>query len=468
MTSDRRTTLGICLIVGVSFVVGASLTLMLAPMLEALSLDDDDAQTALVLPAIGSLLVVFVAGHMGDRWGHRRVIIGAGAIFVAGSALVLAGASMPMIASGLLLAGAAATAIQIVALGLLQVTFPHGPARISAFTSFGMVYPAVYLIVPTVTGLGLQGLPWRAVPCAWALLGLAIPVLALALLRPPGPRQPFGEPWTLILAGVALAGIARALDQARNDGWLSPSTLAAACAALVALLACVALVRRLPAPSLSSAPLRNAATVLLLASVLVIALADTLMYITVALEYVYDLSPLEAALVLVPAEAAGVLGSKVLAAQLMRRLGGPRAGSVAIAGFTGSLLLLVLARTGSPAWVVVVGAAAFSAMGGAAITVVNAEVMSMAPPGANGMLSAYRGAASALGSAISVLAIGTGILGVAKLSAGPGRMTTEEVDSVMAGIRAEGWISALLVLAGWGAYEAARRRSGWAILDSNQ
>ena len=95
----------------------------------------------LAVPSIASLTVIFLAGQAGDRLGHRRMMLLLSALFAVGG-LVLTGAQETVRAiGGLALCGGAATAIQIVGLGLLQETFPDGDARVSAFTTFGMVYP---------------------------------------------------------------------------------------------------------------------------------------------------------------------------------------------------------------------------------------------------------------------------------------------------------------------------------------
>jgi hypothetical protein len=87
---------------------------------------------------------------------------------------------------------------------------------------------------------------------------------------------------------------------------------------------------------------------LLLAGVALVAMANTLTYVMIGLEYLYGMSVLGAALYLVPAQAAAVVGSKVVASWLMRRSGTARAGQVMLAGFTLSLLTLVVMSESAP------------------------------------------------------------------------------------------------------------------------
>ncbi len=400
-----------CIVVGISLVLGASLTFLLTPMLDDLGLTSDEGSTALALPSIGSLMVVFVAGHLGDRVGHRRVIVASSAFFILGSALVAGAQGMPGVTLGLLLAGAAATAIQIVALGLLQASIPSGPSRVSAFTTFGMVFPAVYLLVPVLTGWAVGVASWRWVPVAWAILGLLMPIVVLWLIDGTEARLPVGEMWTPILGGLVLAGFVQALNSGHDNGWLAPRTLAIVAVTIAAIAVSTILLRRVAAPSLSLAPLRDRALVLLLACVVLIVTVNTLIYATLALEYLYSESVLAAALYLVPAQLAAIIGAKALAAVLMRRWGTARAGTVVIIGLALTLFTLVLMRPGSPIGQLVASAALFSLFGFASITIANAAVMAEARPGEAGAVSAYRGAASAVGSALSIVFLG-GIIGL--------------------------------------------------------
>jgi hypothetical protein len=112
---------------------------------------------------------------------------------------------------------------------------PEGRARVSAFTSYGMMFPAVYLAVPVLTGCLVGVAPWRIVPALWAIIGLALPVVTLRLIDRPGEASRVGELWTPILAGVALAGAVQAINSGNDNSWTSPQTLAWTLVALMAL-----------------------------------------------------------------------------------------------------------------------------------------------------------------------------------------------------------------------------------------
>ncbi len=446
---QRRAIIAICIIIGITYLASATLALTLTPMAQDLGLSDVEAETTLALPAVGSLVIIFLAGRMGDQWGHRRVIIASSAVYVFGAIVMASSSAMTGIAVGALLAGAAATAMQIVAVGLLQRTAPTGHAHIVAFTSFGMVFPAVYLFVPPLTGFIVLDFPWQTIPITWAIAGLLIPLLAWRMLQHPGKASRLGEPWTPLLAGLSLAALVMWINRIHMDGWNSIEAALPITVGVLSLVACALLMRGRRTTSLTAAPLRNAVTLVLLVGVALLALTDTLTFITVGLQYLYDLTTLDVALLLIPAEAGAVLGAKSIAAWLMHRYGPRHAGLIAMPIFALSLLTLTAVTSTSPLWVPVLATVLLATFGSAAITILNTDVMSRAVQGGDGMLSAYRGAASALGGALSILILGSGIMTAASITDGPSAVTPEAADALTAGFRSDGVTGAAVVTFGW-------------------
>lgn len=458
VTSEQRRLVGaVCVIVGASFVVGASLTFLITPMLDELGLTSDQAGVALAIPSIASLLIVFAVGRLGDRVGHRRVLVGAALPFMAGSVLVALAPSMPLISLGLLLAGGAATAIQIVSLGLLQISFPDGPARVSAFTSFGMVFPAVYLVIPVLTGALVGVTSWRWMPVLWAVLGAVIAVLAIRLIPRPGAPAPVGELWTPLLAGLVLAGVVTALQRGHDGGWSSPATLWSALVAVVAFTACAVALRRMHTPSFSLLILRVPGMTLLLTGVVLVVIASTLTYVMLGLEYLYGQTVLGAALWLVPAQAGAVLGAKVVAGVLMRRWGTAHAGQVTLLCFALSLLTLLLISVTTPMSLLVVSATLFSLFGYASVTILNAAVMAGSPSGQTSMVSAFRAAASSLGSALAIVILGAAITGVVIDTDTLGATQVPDPAALVDGLRTNGIVGAVIAALAWVALRWALR-----------
>lgn len=451
-----RLVLAICLIVGFSLTVGASLTFMVTPMLADLGLTSEQAAVALALPSIGSLLIVFAAGRIGDARGQRTVIAWVALPFTVGAILVAMAPSMPWVSIGLILAGAAATAIQVTALGLLQAQFPGGPERVRAFTSFGMVFPAVYLVVPVLTGWTVDAITWRVVPAAWAAFGIAIGVLAIRALPSPIIRTTTGELLTPLAAGLALAATVQFVNRGHDDGWASPTTLILLVIAALAATTAGLSYRRSRTPSLDLGLLRQSTTLPLLVAVALVVMVNVITYVMLGLQYLFGLSVLQSAVALLPAQAAAILGAKVLAAQLMSRLGAHRAGPIALVGLAVSLLSMITIRTSSGAWLLVLCAAAFSLFGFAAITILNADVMAQATADNTGQMSAFRGAASSLGGALSIVILGAAV-GEAVQRAAGGSVSDVEPEAVAAGLRANGLVGAAVALIALAVLIAAQR-----------
>jgi MFS family permease len=116
---------------------------MFTPMLADLRLNQAKASVALARPPLASLLVVFVAGRLGDHRGHRRIMTWMAIAFMVGSMIVAAAQDLSFVVLGLLIQGIAATAIQIIGLSLLSNRFRDPKARAAAFGTFGMVSPFI-------------------------------------------------------------------------------------------------------------------------------------------------------------------------------------------------------------------------------------------------------------------------------------------------------------------------------------
>ena len=170
---------------GGALVGAASINYILTPMIEDLGLTTQQGNLALAVPWLASLLIVFVAGRLGDRLGHRRIISWMSLAFVAGSAIFALAQGFVGIMVGLLIEGVAATAIQIVVFGLLSQRFTEPKARAAAFGVFGMASPFIWMCFPVLAGWIVDRGSWRWVAAAWVIAGLVI-FLAARLLLPPG------------------------------------------------------------------------------------------------------------------------------------------------------------------------------------------------------------------------------------------------------------------------------------------
>lgn len=410
-----RVLLGISLALGGSFTVLASFNFMLTPMLADLGLTQQQASIALSIPPIASLLVVFLAGRLGDRRGHRTVMTWMSVAFVAGSLTVAIAEGLPAVVLGLLIEGIAATAIQIIGLGLLSDTFREPAARAVAFGTFGMVSPFVWLAMPVLTGWIVGEVSWRWVPATWAVLGAMMLIATRTLLPRPSSSRPVGDVITPVLAGATVAAAVQWLNRVGDEGLLAPITLASLAAVIACGTVCGWLVRRHPDSGFSLAPLRVPRSRSLLAVVVVIPLINTVFLMTLAFQYLYGLSVLQTAIVMIPAQAAAVLGTRLIAAPLMRRVGVTGTASLLFAVLAFVMLCSFAVRPGSPLWVPIAYVTAYNVLTVAASITVTSGVLASAPGVDSGQLSAYRGSAQSLGSVLAVVVMNAAVFGLGRV-----------------------------------------------------
>ena len=403
LTRDQRRVLaGVCIVVGAATTVPASYNYVVVPMLEGLGASETQGSLLRQLPSIAGLLVIFLAGILGDRWGERALITRCGILFTVGNAAVAVAPVMAVAVAGLVLESIGASGFIVVALALLSARVSDEEARASAFSTYATVPPIVYLAMPLLAGVLLDHSSWRLVAAVWALSGLVILMASRKYLpTAEGPRDS-RELLTPALAGVLLMAAVQTLSTADREGLLSVGALVRLGIALLAFAALSWALRRAESPSLSLAALGQGGMSLLLIIVILMSFANLWFYMTVGLQYVYGLNAFETAVALLPAQSAAIVGA-VITRWLLRKRGITVAGSVMLLGLAVSLLLSALITSGSPMWVpvLVTGLYAVTSVG-AGIPLTNA-VMDLAPEGEDGSASAFRSAAGNIGGAVGVI-----------------------------------------------------------------
>lgn len=456
--AQRVAAYALTVIVGLTLLVVTGLTFLVEPMAEDLDLSDAAVELVLVVPSIAALLVVFIAGRAGDKFGERQTIVIAGVIFTAGALVIATGSSQSAITIGLALCGASAVVIQVVALSLLQRTAPEGPAHVSAFTTFGMVFPIAFLVFPIATSYVLDLASWRWIPVAWALAGVAIVVISWVLLDHGRRGTASGEWFSPILAGIALAAGSQFLDELGIDRRDPQAILVLAGGCLVAAAACISVMGRAKNPGLSLKPIAGVMLRPLLIGVALVALIQILTYVSIAMEYFYEMSPLEASIAIAPAQLGAVLGAKFVAGRTIRRWGVARAGRGLLLVTGVVMLLLVVVQPSTPIWYLVLVSTVFSLTGMGALTVMNLDIMGRAPEGSAGAVSAYRTAASSLGSALSMVVLGMVVLSSVSMAGGTSDVGETTLVELSIALRFDGLVGFLIALIGWAVlYVSARR-----------
>ncbi|MFS0704543.1 MFS transporter, partial [Cellulomonas sp. 179-A 9B4 NHS] len=284
----------------------------------------------------GGLLMV--AARLGDRLGHRRVLLAAVALYGAASVLGATAGDVVLLTASRALQGAAAAASVPAALRLLTTLVPEGARRrraVAAWSAAGATAGAAGFVVG---GVVTEVATWRAV--FWLTVALAVGlVVAVRAVLPPdaGADRDVRIPWTsaLLLTGGAMGLVAGPTVLAETAATaVGAALLAAGVAAAVGL---VAAERRAAVPLV--APAARASGRLRWGALGSFAnTATTSSSATVATLYLQDelgLSPLAAAGALVSVSVLAVAGSalapRVVAGWGWRRTMGAGLALVAVA-----------------------------------------------------------------------------------------------------------------------------------------
>lgn len=381
--------------------LSASFSYMLNDMVGDLGATDEQAALMRQIASIGSLLVVFLAGVLGERLGERRVIAVTAVAFALGSLVVALAPNIVVASAGLLLANVAKATIAVVGIAYVTVQIRDKDGRATAFSAISSVQPMAYLVMPLLAGLLVATLSWRLVALVWVIGGLAAMVAARRLFPPDTARAPVsGEMLTPALAGLALAMFVQLFGSARQDGittqwWIQ---LAIGVTALVAL---IVLYRRLATPTLSLAPLKHGGLMLLLLVVVLMSFVNLYYYSLTLFQVVYGYSAFTTAILMIPAQLAGIL-SAIVVRKILVRKGVTFVGTLAIGFMAVTLLLSTLLQPGTPILfpIIVVTLYGFGSLA-AVITMTNA-VMDLSRKGDEGDTSSYKSAATSVGMAIGI------------------------------------------------------------------
>ncbi|MDA3624601.1 MFS transporter [Saccharopolyspora sp. WRP15-2] len=286
--------------------------------------------------------LLLAAGAVGDRLGHRRlVVIGFAGFGIASIACALS-SSIAVLIVGRALQGVAAALMLPGTLAMLSQAAPDERARARVIGLWAAVGGAALPAGPVVGGLLVQAAGWRAV--FW--LGVPIIVLASAAVLTsaagtPRPAEERGVDWggTALLV-VALGCLVTAVIQGPGNSALGGAMLLAAVCAGVALWH---VERRAPQPLLRVPPAarRPLAIACGIAATMNLCVQGALFVLTQIFQTVHGLSPLAVGLVMLPAMAPlPLLGT--VSAKLTNRFGSWRTSAlgllIAVAGFTGLAL----------------------------------------------------------------------------------------------------------------------------------
>ncbi len=299
-------------------------------------------------------LAVFIpaSGWLGDRFGTKRVLLFAVAVFTAASALCGLSQTLAQLVVFRALQGVGGGLLMPVGMAMLFRTYP--PAERIRVARYVMIPAALGpALGPVLGGLLTTDLSWRWV--FYVNLPIGIFALVFGLLYVEEHREPNPGRFDLpgfLLAGLGFSLVMFAISEGANHGWASPLILTTGLVGAVLLCALVLTELRVREPMLDLRLFGNRLfrTTTVIAFVAGAAFFGILYLFALYFQDALGMSPLVAGLTTFP-EAIGVmLGSQVSTRMVARY--GPRATLTAgLLGITVLATLMSFTSTGTNWWV---------------------------------------------------------------------------------------------------------------------
>jgi EmrB/QacA subfamily drug resistance transporter len=295
-------------------------------------------------------LAVFIpaAAWLGDRFGSKRVLLTAIAIFTVASVLCGLAATMPQLVVFRVLQGVGGGMMVPVGMAMLFRTFPP-EERVRAATLLLVATTIAPASGPLIGGLLTTRLSWRWVFFVNLPIGLVVICFGLAFLG--AHRQP--RPGAFDLPGFALSGagfglLMFGLSEGSDIGWGSPLALGSI---VVGALLVAALVRvELSKPDgllelrlYANRLFRTASTV---SQIALGAFLGVLFILPLMLQTGLGLNPLHSGLSTFPEAVGGMVGSQFAGRLLYPRLGPRRMAAGGLVGM--AVVMTLLTRISSP------------------------------------------------------------------------------------------------------------------------
>ena len=310
---DRPAARGVLLAACVSTLVVNANTSAVTILLPSISQDVDSPVSTLQWAVTGYSLVgaavIVTSGALGDVLGRRKVFLGGLLLFIGSCALIALSTSATGVIAGRMIQGASGATILACGMSLLSVA-SSGKGQMKAITLWGAMSAAGGALGPLLGGVlvdttGWQGLFWIDA----AIAAACIPVTLRSVAESRDPDRSSSIDWAgTVLVAVALAPIVLALSEGSDWGWTSAATLGTLALGVAGAVGFVLVERRVAAPLVDLALLRN--RVLVGATLAILIVAGTINGLMYVLSLYFqdpaalDMSAFQAGLATLPAAAA--------------------------------------------------------------------------------------------------------------------------------------------------------------------
>lgn len=363
--------------------------------------------------ALALATLLLPCGAAADRFGARRVLRVGLAVFGLASLASAAAPGLTLLVVAQAAAGAGAAMIVPTSLSLVRAAYPDARERARALGTLSLGLAVGFGAGPIVGGALVVGFGWRAVFLVDVACALALAVLAGRLVASEH-RQPrrLPAPAGVVLAVLAVGGVAFTLTEGASRGWRTTPVLVAAVVGGLAAAGLAASQRRSAAPLVPRTLVASPDVVLaaLVGLLFNAAVYGELFVLSLDLQEVRGATPLEAGLLFLPqpigtllvAAAAGRwLGDAGWRRPLLAGLGLSTAGAALLVGFDqGPFPLTVLVALG------LAGVA-----GGLVVPAIHTMVAAGAPSDVLGLAGAALNAGRQLGGVLGVALLGAFVAG---------------------------------------------------------
>lgn len=361
------------------------------------------------LLAVAAFLVL--AGRLGDRYGHARLLLVGVLGFAAASAGIALAPGVAWVIALRAAQGVFGALLQPATLALLRLAYP--PERLSSpvavrTSAIGVAAAAG----PLLGGVLVAQSGWRSVFVLNVPIALVIGALALAVRVPEPPRTgPEGPPAPAgaALLAAALAVLVHALAGVPAHGWTAAPTLLGLGVAAALALALVRHERRAAHPLVPEAVARSRPVAASIALLLAVSggMFGALFTATFLLQDVRGLDPLATGLLVLPLTGCMVAGAP-LAGKALRRYGPRRT------ALTGTGLVVLGVGGLGAAWSGPGVMAAFAVLGAgfaAVMVTATASVVGDAPAGYAGVVGGLKQTAMNVGPTFGIAVAAGGAAG---------------------------------------------------------
>jgi EmrB/QacA subfamily drug resistance transporter len=388
------------------------------------------------------------SGWIGDRFGTKRVMLWALAIFTAASLACGLATSLPELIAFRIVQGVGGGMLTPVGLAMLYRAFP--PERRAAASKILVIPTAIAPASgPIVGGLLIDQLSWRWVFFVNVPLGiLAFAFGALFLKEQKEPTAGRFDLPGFALSAAALTALLYALSQGPESGWASARVLISLAVAVISTIVLIKVENRVEFPMLKLRLLHdrlfratNVASIFASAAFLA-----TLYIMPTFLQEVHGVTALQSGLTTFP-EAIGVLAFSQFVGRLYPRVGPRRLMIVGMALMSGLLVLVARVDIDTSLWTVRV--LMFLLGGSFAFMIISLQAASFASISSadTGRASALFSAQRQMASAIGVAIIATCLAAFLPGDRGKGVAPIDQVSAFQGALLVAAGIAALGVLA---------------------